>query len=622
MSKDFMLGCNYWDSESGTEMWKRWNKEVVESDLKTLSECGVEYLRVFPMWRDFQPLKKLYSYCNGFGEYVIGENEKPLYENGDAIDEVMIDRFRTFADIAKKYNMKLIVSIVTGWMSARMFVPPALDGKNLLTDPESLMWMGKFIRGFVSRVKDIDNIAMWDLGNECNCMEKLSNRNEAYTWTMFCRNAIYAEDQTRKISSGMHSLSDCGIWRIDDQGDICDMLTTHPYPSPSIKTDIEPYNRIRATIVPTAQSEWYSALSGKPCCIQEQGTFASSLGNEEMEAQFMRVNLLSAWANNLKGYLWWCASEQINMEHAPYRWVTIERELGLMNADKKPKPVGYEMAKIKKVMENLPEIEDKKTDAVCITCKSNVIAAALGSYILAKQAGFNVTFADNSKILPKSKCYIVPSIEDWTYMKKKTHDTLVERVVNDGAVLVVSFNGGQYNEFEKIFGLRSLGYINATKSKTAKFDFGDISYKPVKEILCESIGAEVLAKNEDGNIVMAKNKLGKGYVYFIGFGVEEYAFSLTDGFNPEVNNPYYKIYEMFSKELRNGYFVKSQNPFVGITQSKCVGSDDYIVTAVNYSDKERIPDFVFDKNIKYEVLYGTADKIPPCDAVIIRIYRD
>ncbi len=35
MSK-FMLGCNYWDSVSGTDMWKNWNEDVVRADLAAL----------------------------------------------------------------------------------------------------------------------------------------------------------------------------------------------------------------------------------------------------------------------------------------------------------------------------------------------------------------------------------------------------------------------------------------------------------------------------------------------------------------------------------------------------------------------------------------------------------
>ena len=63
---NFLLGVNYWDSISGTDMWKNWSEEVVYNDLKALSENGVRHLRVFPNWRDFQPVKKLYGWSNTF----------------------------------------------------------------------------------------------------------------------------------------------------------------------------------------------------------------------------------------------------------------------------------------------------------------------------------------------------------------------------------------------------------------------------------------------------------------------------------------------------------------------------------------------------------------------------
>ena len=143
MAIDFMLGCNYWDSASGTEMWKKWQPEVVNDDLEALEKCGVKYLRVFPLWRDFQPIKKLYNWRGSFGEYTVGEDDEYLDENPDGIDMTMIERFRSFADMAAEHGMKLIVSIVTGWMSGRLFVPPAIEGRNLIADSEVLMWTEK-----------------------------------------------------------------------------------------------------------------------------------------------------------------------------------------------------------------------------------------------------------------------------------------------------------------------------------------------------------------------------------------------------------------------------------------------------------------------------------------------
>lgn len=45
---EFMLGCNYWASNAGTEMWKQWDADVVDEDFKILSENGVKYVRIFP----------------------------------------------------------------------------------------------------------------------------------------------------------------------------------------------------------------------------------------------------------------------------------------------------------------------------------------------------------------------------------------------------------------------------------------------------------------------------------------------------------------------------------------------------------------------------------------------
>ena len=42
MERNFLIGCNYWDSVSGTDMWKKWNPEEVEKDLDALEKIGVK----------------------------------------------------------------------------------------------------------------------------------------------------------------------------------------------------------------------------------------------------------------------------------------------------------------------------------------------------------------------------------------------------------------------------------------------------------------------------------------------------------------------------------------------------------------------------------------------------
>jgi hypothetical protein len=48
-------------------------------------------------------------------------------------------RFAAFADMAEKRGLQLLVGLVTGWMSGRLFVPPAFAGCNVLTDPLAIL---------------------------------------------------------------------------------------------------------------------------------------------------------------------------------------------------------------------------------------------------------------------------------------------------------------------------------------------------------------------------------------------------------------------------------------------------------------------------------------------------
>ena len=43
---EFMLGCNYWASHAGIDMWKNWDEDVVRRDLKLLSENGINILDI------------------------------------------------------------------------------------------------------------------------------------------------------------------------------------------------------------------------------------------------------------------------------------------------------------------------------------------------------------------------------------------------------------------------------------------------------------------------------------------------------------------------------------------------------------------------------------------------
>ena len=57
--KGFLLGCNYLASHAAIFMWRDWRPDIVEADFLALSKHGMNTLRVFPVWSDFQPITPL-----------------------------------------------------------------------------------------------------------------------------------------------------------------------------------------------------------------------------------------------------------------------------------------------------------------------------------------------------------------------------------------------------------------------------------------------------------------------------------------------------------------------------------------------------------------------------------
>ena len=302
----FILGCNFWASNAGTEMWKNFDAHVIEKDLRILKEHGIDYLRVFPIWRDFQPVTPLITAQGRISEYAQNGNEP---ENKYYLDEEMLNKFSVFLDICDKMQIKVIIGLITGWMSGALFVPTAFYGKNLITDPLCQYFEQLFIKGFIEKFKDRDAIYAWDLGNECNGMSPVNSRYEAASWAAMISNAIRAADSTRPVVSGMHGLDMTKKWTIADQGEFTDILTTHPYPFWCEHTRIDKTLSFRTTLLPTAQGKYYSDIGGRPCLTEEIGTMGPMICSDKLSADFLRVNLFSLWANGSEGAMWWSSPQ-------------------------------------------------------------------------------------------------------------------------------------------------------------------------------------------------------------------------------------------------------------------------------------------------------------------------
>lgn len=618
------IGCNYWDSQSGTEMWRRFDERVVDEDFRRLAEYGVEYLRVFPNWRDFQPVMSIKTYRGAHREYCFAD-ERPL-DNEFGLDYGMLERFAVLCRLAEKHHIRLIVSIVTGWMSGRLFVPPALEGKNVITDSEALLWQEKYVRGFVRFLKGQASIAAWDLGNECNCMGKADTRAQAYVWSAVIRNAVRAEDPTRRILSGMHDLSpyDDGIWNLQDQGSLTDGLTPHPYNTSYNGGETDPMNRLRTTYLSAFEVQLYAGIGGKPAMIQELGGLNQVYGTGTVQADFLRVTMLSAWSAGAEGYLWWCAFDQQNLEFSPYSYSM--RELGLLDTQRRPKPQALEMKKIRDALRALPfeDLPPREIDAVCVlSILKDWRPVAANTALLAKQAGIEVVFRNYRQDLPKANMYFLPCIEGWNVTTKANFSALLERV-REGAVLYVSYHGGVLEDFERVFGLQSQGLRTAAKPRCAGFALeGEtvrLSVEGEKELLLSPAGAVVLAADENQNPLFTKHGYGKGWVYFMNAPLERMLWNKPGAFCEDAP-PYYKIYREMAAGILADKPVVSENSQIGLTWHPIDGNHAAVV-AINYSDKPQQAKLNIQPGWRLTCVYGGQAELAACDGAVYLAQRE
>jgi hypothetical protein len=607
----FVIGCNYWASHAGTHMWCDWQPDVVAADLKQLAEAGLQVLRVFPLWPDFQPITQLYGgggnpqeirhgeeVLNISGLRVSGFNSqpanmqtfKPLFASAGISPDAMA-HFATFADLAQENGLKLIVGLLTGWMSGRLFVPPALEGRNVLTDPVAMVWETRFVRAFVRTFKEHPAILAWDLGNECNCMAAVPSADAAWAWTSAISNAIRVEDPSRPVVSGMHSLDEPdenGPWRIAHQSELTDVLTTHPYPYFTPHCDQEPINTLRNGLHATAQTRWYSDVGGVPGLAEEVGTLGPMFASESIAADYARMALFSLWANDCHGLLWWCAYDQDRLAHAPYDWTPIERELGLIRSDRSPKPVLQAFSQFRRFLDSLPQpLPARQTEAVCIlTHGQEQWGIAYASFILAKQAGFDITFQYADQPLKEAALYLMPSVSGGSPFSRHFWYELDEKV-RAGATLYLSLSDGILSPFKQPFGLevqtRQKRTTPAEITLTGLEEAPTFAVRSPARYNLYNSSAVLLGQERDGNPAFTCHNWGDGCLYFLSVPIEQHVSNTPGAFVGD--EPYWQIYRHIVEAMRSPLarrVFRKDNPLVGITEHP-LDEHQRTIVLINYS---------------------------------------
>lgn len=581
----FFVGCNWWASHAGTNTWRDWNSDVVRSDFERLAEAGINVVRIFPLWNDFQPLRMHFKGGNVPKEIRMGEDPLPETEAGKAgIDIVMADRFEELCNIAKECGISLIVGLITGWMSGRMHAPEAFTGMNLLNEPIVLTWQTKFVKYMVKRFKDHPAIVAWDLGNECNNMGTNITRDEAYVWASLITNTIRSEDRSRPVISGMHGTLPSGRypWYASDLGEILDVVCTHPYPLFTPLCDTEPINEMKTILHATAESVMYRGTSGLPCFVEEAGTLGPMIASEQVAADYVRVSAFSAFVHDLHGYLWWCANEQSHLTHTPYDWDSVERELGLFRLDGTKKPVLEALSELSSFTAGLKEPLPKRiVDAVCVlTHGQDEWANAYGSFILAKEAGLDIEFAWCDDEIPVADTYILPGLSGLAAISLHKYKEILKRV-EEGATLYMTINDALLSPFTDISGLKVVKrYVSPKERKVKIYTGEELTFPAGPRLTVEPVDAKVFLYDTDGEVFLSEHKYGKGRVLVVTSPLEEHV-ATAPGVSANPKMRYHTLYTVALK--RNPQKIAtSSSPYVAVTEHP-IDDERRVLSLINYT---------------------------------------
>jgi len=306
-------GVNYWPATCGVEMWRAWPRDEIERDLDLLPKLGLNAIRFFLRWQDFEPRP---------GEY----------------DRTAFQRLAWMLDACRQRGILAHPSLFVGWMSGGLFWPEWKAGRSLYSDPFVLERAGRFAEEAARAIAPFArSVLAIDLGNELDVLPESwsSPPADVEAWCRRIAGAVRRACPDALIVSGCdHNqvAADSG-WRLGGQQGT-DFYSMHGYPVPA-------WNPIAfdGLTDPLCQSllPFYTraARAFGPVMLQEFGTILSR-GARQADGYLRAVldGCLQAGAN---GFFYWCFRDIVAQGH-PYGKNAFEGSLGLVDDAGKVKP--------------------------------------------------------------------------------------------------------------------------------------------------------------------------------------------------------------------------------------------------------------------------------------------
>jgi beta-galactosidase len=485
---EFLLGVNYWPATRGVHWWEEFHLREAEEDLALVRHLGLNCVRLFLRWRDFQPAP-------------------------DRVDPAALANLDAVIAAAMRLDLKLILTLFTGHMSGENWDVPWRHGRSPYTDPDLLREQLRLANQLARRYGQHPAVAAWDLANEHDNFAPLPHSSAGWLWTHLLTREfeLYAR-QPAILGTHITSFTERDCFRYSDLGELQSVLCVHPYP---IYTPLcpGPSSRLPSALFPSFCAKLAAALGGRPVLMEEFGLSTYLASEEEAEAYF-RTTLFSSLAAGCTGALAWCFADFTCTSRLPYCTVPHEAGFGITQAGR-PKRTGEAMADFAAVLSRFPwkDLTPQPCRAAVLLPSryydhpelppTQLFATLFAAYVSAKQAGLDVEFVSPGSPLERYLLLIIPSLPLRGSLEV-SHWEEVKQFVVQGGCFYLSTDGAALPGLEEVFGVRLL-YPEVTAWPALPGET-----LPRRRTVVEPQGARVIEHAGDGYPLVLEHRYGRG----------------------------------------------------------------------------------------------------------------
>lgn len=348
----FRLGVNYWPAKSAMGFWRSWDEQQLDRDFKAIEQVGLDSVRLFLTWEDFQP-------------------------SPEVVDSKMLELLRRTLDRASALGVLVMPTLFTGHMSGANWLPgwavgrargaqrfPVVCGGRVVP-AEPVDWYGsESVRRAQTMLASECAAALaghpallaWDLGNENSNCAVPDSRGAARSWLLAMRDAIRERDPHTPITIGLHmeDLEEDRGLTPREAAEACDFLTMHGYPGYANFTRgptderLLPFLAQLTRFLGSDKDVFFTEFgvptlpefvdSGRSMAKKMDGT--PELVDQEDAASYVHRGLQALSQCGATGAMLWCFSDYAPeiSRREPFLSAPHELSFGVFHSDGSPKP--------------------------------------------------------------------------------------------------------------------------------------------------------------------------------------------------------------------------------------------------------------------------------------------